>query len=272
MRTPTLVLALLALAPLASAACQTKVCTAYEAPVKAENNTAPEGFVSLFDGKVIDTAVWTGGTTHNPAAIAAQSPEKKAKWFADKDAEIAKHWSADAAKGEIVSDGHGAHLATRKHYADFEFRVDYKIRKNGDSGIYLRGCPQVQIWDPSNPAEQGNGAAKGSGGMWNNNGDNPGRWPLVLADSPIGEWNTLHIVMVGQRVWVTLNGKVTINGSKMDNLFDRKAGVPAAESIHLQTHGNEVRFRNVFVREIGAEEGAKHLAAVKPEADAPVRK
>ena len=75
--------------------------------------------------------------------------------------------------------------------------------------------------DPANPREVKNGADKGSGGLWNNNPDNPGRWPLVKADNPIGEWNALAIKMVGTRVWVTLNGKPVVVGQVLDNFFDR---------------------------------------------------
>ena len=65
----------------------------------------------------------------------------------------------DVAKGEIVSDGNSPHLATMNDYGNFEMWVDWlMVSPNGDSGIYLRGYPQVQIWDPSNPREVQNGA------------------------------------------------------------------------------------------------------------------
>ncbi len=276
MRQPFLAVALLALTPVAvaNAACQC-VCTAFQAPAGGENNIAPAGFTNLFDGKTIDfEKTWTGAEhgVIDPRHVAAMKPEDKAKYYARQMESAKAGWHADAEKGEIVSDGHHAHLATQKFYGDFEFKVDYKIKPNGDSGIYLRGCPQVQIWDPANPKEIGNGVKKGSGGLWNDNGDNPGKWPLVLADSPIGEWNRMDIKMVGSRVWVTLNGKVTVNGSILNNYFNRSLPVLDAENIQLQTHGSEVRFRNLFVREIGAEEGAKLTASVKPEADAPAKK
>ena len=56
--------------------------------------------------------------------------------------------------------------------------------------------------------------------------------------------------MVGTRAWVTLNGKDVVVGQVLDNFFDRAQPVLPAGSIELQTHGSEVRFRNVFVREI----------------------
>ena len=133
------------------------------------------------------------------------------------------------------------------------------VSHNGDSGVYLRGYPQVQVWDPDNPREVKNGAAKGSGALWNNNPDNPGKWPLVKADNPVGEWNTFSIRMVGSRVWVWLNDKATVEGQVLDNFFDRAQPVVARGPIELQTHGSEIRFRNIYVREISATE-AKSIA------------
>ena len=97
----------------------------------------------------------------------------------------------DKAKGEIVSDGQSVHLATDKEYGDFEMWVDWlMVSPGGDSGLYLRSIPQVQIWDPANLEGAEKRRRRGSGALWNNNKDNPGKWPLVKADNPIGEWNT----------------------------------------------------------------------------------
>jgi hypothetical protein len=218
----------------------------------------PAGFTALFNGK--DLSGWRGrpggGGVFSPYVEAKFTPEeraaKRAEWNADRDL----HWRADVAKGEIVSDGKGVHLATEKPYGDFEFRVDWMLTQPcGDSGVYLRDYPQVQIWDPACPREQRNGADKGSGGLWNNNATNPGKFPLVKADKPIGEWNSLAIKMVGTRVWVVLNGKEVVVGQVLDNFFDRAQPVLPTGSIELQTHGSEVRFRNIYVREIPEAEG-----------------
>jgi len=162
-----------------------------------------------------------------------------------------------------VSDGKGVHLATEKAYGDFEFRVDWMLTQPcGDSGVYLRDYPQVQLWDPACPREQRNGADKGSGGLWNNNASNAGKFPLVKADNPIGQWNSMAIKMVDTRVWVTLNGKDVVIGQVLDNFFDRTQPVLPRGSIELQTHGSEVRFRNVYVREIPEAERKSLLASV----------
>ena len=132
------------------------------------------------------------------------------QWNAERD----MHWSVDKDKHEIVSDGQSVYLATAKDYGDFELYVDWlMVNHNGDSGIYLRGYPQVQIWDVDNPREVKNGAPRGSGALWNDNPDNPGKWPLVKADNPVGSWNTFHIKMIGSRVWVWFNDKQTVDGA-----------------------------------------------------------
>src|SRR6476660_8541313 len=208
----------------------------------------PKEFTSLFNGT--DLTGWRGRQpNYDPAAEAKLSKEelaaKQAEWNAARD----QHWKVDVAKHEIVSDGQSPHLATAKDYGDFEFYVDWlMVNHNGDSGVYLRGFPQVQVWDPENPREEKNGAAKGSGALWNNNPDNPGRFPLVKADNPVGQWNTFRIRMVGSRVSVWLNGKPTVENQVMDNFFDRAQPVLPRGPIELQTHGSEIRFRNIYIR------------------------
>jgi hypothetical protein len=213
-------------------------------------NQPPAGFTPLFNGR--DLTGWRGRQpNYSPYDQATLTPEelgsKQAAWNAERDL----HWRVDAARGEIVSDGSSPHLATVKDYGDFELWVDWlMVSPNGDSGVYLRSYPQVQIWDPSNPRELRNGADKGSGGLWNNNPDNPGRWPLVKADNPVGQWNTFRIRMIGPRVWVWLNGQATVDGQVLDNYFNRALPVLPSGPIELQTHGSEIRFRNIYVREI----------------------
>jgi hypothetical protein len=127
--------------------------------------------------------------------------------------------------------------------------------------VYLRGVPKVQIWDNTNEREFKNGADKGSGGLWNNSPGAPGKDPLVMADKPAGEWNQLRIVMVGARVSVWLNGQQTVDHATLENYYDRKLAVPARGPIQLQTHGAPIKWRNIFVREIGSEESTKILSA-----------
>jgi len=217
----------------------------------------PEGFTALFNEK--DLSGWWGLKTEDPVKWKAFSADKLAEKKAASLKDIAQHWSVDGE--ELVNDGHGLYLSTQKNYGDFEFLVDYKTVPKADSGIYLRGIPQVQIWDSTEEAKFNIGANKGSGGLWNNSKGAPGKDPLVLADKPFGQWNSFRIIMVGERVSVWLNGKLLVDHARMENYFNRKGQIPRTGPIQLQTHGGEIRWRNVFIREIGTNEGNEILAS-----------
>jgi hypothetical protein len=215
----------------------------------------PEGFTALFNGK--DLSGWHGGDTFDPRKLAAMSEEeRKAKidqWTTD----TKKHWKVE--NGELVNDGHGAYLTTNKDYGDIELLVDYKMFPKGDSGIYLKATPQVQIWDYTLKSQRSLGNEKGSGGLWNNSKGALGKDPLVLADKPLGEWNHFRILMLGERVTVYLNDKLVVNHARLENYFNRKLPLLPKGPIQLQTHGSEIRWRNIYVREIPAEEANKRL-------------
>ena len=219
--------------------------------------TPPAGFTALFNGN--DLTGWRGGDTFDHRKYLAlpedQRAEQDAKWTTD----MQSHWRVDG--DELVNDGHGKYATTTKDYGDFELLVDYKTVPLADSGIYLRGVPQVQIWDYTETAKFKLGADKGSGGLWNNSPGTAGKDPLVLADKPFGEWNKFRILMVGARVSVWLNDKLVVDHANLENYYDRKQPVPAKGPIELQTHGGEIRWRNVFIREIGAAEANKIFAS-----------
>ncbi len=229
-------------------------------------DAAPAGFTALFNGK--DLAGWRGGDTFDHRKLMAMPDAERAAKIAAWTETMKAHWRAEG--GELVNDGQGAYATTEKEYGDFEMLVEYKTVPLADSGIYLRGVPQVQIWDHTNAKEAKNGADKGSGGLWNNSAGAPGKDPLVLADKPFGEWNKFRIVMVGSRVSVWLNDQMVVDHATMENYYDRTTAVPARGPIELQTHGGEIRWRNVFLREIGSDEANKILAAHSNAKDAPL--
>lgn len=207
-----------------------------------------------FNGK--DLSGWHG---YNPHTVAKLTGEKKEAALQKMRDEFAQHWSVK--DGELYNAGTGPYATTDKEYGDFELTLEYNMAPLGDSGVYLRGCPQVQIWDPKNPKEFKNDCQLGSGALWNNSKGAPGKNPLVLADKAPGEWNTLRIVMVGARVSVWLNGKQTVDHAILENYYDRKSAVPARGPICLQTHGAPIRWRNISIREIGGDEANQILAS-----------
>ncbi|MBL9129401.1 MAG: DUF1080 domain-containing protein [Verrucomicrobiales bacterium] len=222
--------------------------------------TPPPGFTPLYNGK--DLSGWWGLETEDPAKWMALPADAFAKKKAASLEDIKKHWSAQGE--ELVNDGHGLYLTTEKNYGDFELVLEYKTVAGADSGVYLRAIPQVQIWDSTEAGKKWGGdlgAELGSGGLWNNSKGKPGKNPLIHADKPFGEWNKFRVVMIGERVSVELNDKVVVDHARLENYFDRKSPVPKAGPIQLQTHGGEIRWRNLFVREISAEEANAILRA-----------
>ena len=233
----------------------------------AENNQPPKGFTAIFNGK--DLAGWHGMGHFDPRKLAAMSDDEREKKRAADLANVAEHWSVE--NGELVNDGSGVYLTTDKDYGDIELWIDYKTVAKADSGIYLRATPQVQIWDYT---EEGGkwkiGADKGSGGLWNNAKGAPGKDPLVLADKPFGEWNRFHISQVGARTTVYLNGKLVVDNAPMHNFWDRQSPLFARGPIQLQTHGGEIRWRNIFLREISTDEANTRLRKEDPNGFEPV--
>ena len=207
----------------------------------------PEGFTALFNGK--DLTGWHGRGTEDPRKWHALDPgalaEKKKSTLKD----IHAHWRVE--NGVLINDGKGKYLTTDKDYGNFELLVDYRTVAKADSGIYLRGIPQVQIWDYTKEGGKWKiGADKGSGGLWNNAKGAPGKDPLVLADKPFGEWNHFRIIMKGDLVTVWLNDKLVVDKAPLRNYFDKKGKLPERGPIQLQTHGGEIRWRNIFIKEL----------------------
>jgi hypothetical protein len=202
----------------------------------AADNTPPEGFIALFNGK--DLTGWKG-LVADPPKRAKMTAEQLADAQKKADEQMRAHWKAE--DGVIVFDGKGSSLCTAKDYGNFELYVDWKILPKGDSGIYLRGSPQVQIWDA---AQQ----PVGSGGLYNNQ-KNPSK-PSLCADKPVGEWNTFRIKMVGEKVWVWLNGQLVVDNVTMENYWERDKPIYPTGAIELQNHGNTLYFKNIYVKEL----------------------
>lgn len=215
---------------------------------KAALNAPPEGFVALFNGK--DLAGWKG-LVGNPKSRAAMPADELAEKQKAADEKMTAHWKA--VDGILVFDGKGDSLCTAKQYGDFEMYCDWKIEKKGDSGIYLRGTPQVQIWDCDEPSYKQHGAEKGSGSLWNNQKKENARFPLVRADNPVGEWNTFKIRMAGDKVTIFLNGKLVVDNTVLENFWERDKPLYAKEQIELQNHGNTLYFRNIYIKELAAQ-------------------
>lgn len=215
----------------------------------------PTGFEPIFDGKTMDG--WHARPHFSPIELAAMEEDarnaKMDQWMED----AKKHWTIE--DGELVNDGQGAYLVTNTDYTDYELMLEYKTVARADSGIYLKGTPQVQIWDYTETNKFRLNANLGSGGLWNNSPGAPGKDPFVLADHPFGEWNQFHITQVGARTTVKLNGKLVVDSAIMENFWDRKSPLFRSGPIELQTHGGEIRWRNLWVKELNPEQANEVL-------------
>lgn len=241
-------------------------CFLFTASSNLFGENPPEGFTAIFDGKTMDG--WKARPHFSPIKLAAMSDEerqsKEDEWMAD----AKKHWTVE--NGELVNDGHGAYLVTANDYRDYELILEYKTVARADSGIYLKGNPQVQIWDYTDPGKFGIGANLGSGGLWNNSKGAAGKDPFVLADKRFGEWNRFHIRQVGARTTVYLNDQLVVDNAVMENFWDRESPLFVEGPIELQTHGGEIRWRNIWIKELSPEEAASALASHQGQAFQPV--
>ncbi|MBL9200566.1 MAG: DUF1080 domain-containing protein [Opitutaceae bacterium] len=223
---------------------------------RAAEPAIPEGFRPLFNGR--DLTGWHG---LNPHSVAKLTGEKRDAMLAQMRAEFAQHWRVE--HGELVNIGTGPYATTDEEFGDYELLIEYRTVAKADSGIYLRGHPQVQIWDKGqafNPKQPDRRPHLGSGGLFNNTPKTLGRDPIMAADKPFGQWNTLRIRQVGARVWVTLNTRLVVEGAPMENFWEKGKPFPARGPFMLQTHGGEIRWRGIYVRDIPAAEARRTLA------------
>ncbi|VGO18861.1 family 16 glycoside hydrolase [Pontiella sulfatireligans] len=228
--------------------------------VVSSSENPPDGFEALFNGG--DFRGWYGFNPHSVTNLAGEAREAA---LAKMRADFANHWRIE--NGELINDGSGPFACTDKSYGDIELMLEFKVKYGGDSGIYLRGTPEVQLLDrfaAYNPANPDFRPFFGSGGLIHNPPKTLGRDALIAFDSVSHNWQPLRIVQVGARTWVYLNGKGVVEGTVMENYWDRSKLLPATGPILLQSNGREVRFRNIFVRELSSGEGKNFLADNPP--------
>lgn len=212
-----------------------------------DENKGRAGFVALFNGK--DLSGWQG-LVGNPISRSRMSDAQLKKAQQKADEQMRNSWVAE--DGILVFNGKGDNLCTQRPYGNFEMYVDWKLDENGsepDAGIYLRGTPQVQIWDT---ARVNVGAQVGSGGLYNNQKNMS--IPSQVSDNRVGEWNSFFIRMVGERVSVWLNGEQVVDNVILENYWDRAQPIPLLEQIELQAHGSKVYYRDIYLRELPATE------------------
>ncbi len=178
--------------------------------------TTMEGWTALFDGKDLDA--WKLDEQQKP------------------------HWLVE--DGIIRYDGRGKTLWTRESFKDFMLRVDWRLPRKADSGVFLRGSgkAQINIWTWS----------MGSGELWSYRGGaktdelRKSYTPKLNADKAVGEWNTFLVTMKGDRLTVSVNGREVISQAHLK-------GIPAEGPIALQQHGDPIEFKSIYVKPLPSE-------------------
>lgn len=203
-----------------------------------------EGYIALFNSK--DLAGWKG-LVADPIKRSQMTPAQLTEAQKKADSVMRQGWIVE--NGDLIFTGKGDNIATVRKYGNMEMLVDWKIfndgQKDGDAGIYLRGTPQVQIWDTS---RRDVGAEVGSGGLYNNQKHRS--TPLKVADNQLGEWNHFYIRMTNDTVTVYLNGELVTDHIPLENYWDRNMPLWPEEQIELQAHGSRIGYRDIYIREL----------------------
>ena len=198
-----------------------------------QTEEVPIGFDSLFNGKNLDGWFMSFDGFHRANNLKHVSYEEARAKALD---EMSSVWKVS--DGTIENLKMGGNLVSERDFENFECYIDWKMTGDGNSGVYLRGMPQVQIWnDPI-----------GSGGLSNNR--DLFRNPMVNRDKPPGQWNRLHILMYGNVVTVVNNGGLVVNQGAMENYWNRSAQPANQGPIELQNSEGNIAFRNIFIRSV----------------------
>jgi hypothetical protein len=236
------------LAVLALAGCATRKqpveVPAEEVAVVAAVNTLTEeekaaGWTLLFDGKSLD------------------------QWRGFKQDEVPPGWAIQdntiKFSGEHGGEGYGD-LMTKQQFANFELALEWKISPNGNSGVLYRVTenyeqefhtgPEVQLIDNNHPEVE----------PLNSAGSNYGLHPPAKdVTKPVGEWNTLRLIVNGAHVEHWMNGEKLVEYELWTDEWKEMVaktkfvewadyGLNKTGYIVLQDHGAGVWFRNIKIK------------------------
>ncbi|MDX1951335.1 MAG: ThuA domain-containing protein [Verrucomicrobiota bacterium] len=154
-----------------------------------------------------------------------------------------KSWSVQNGMlvNTIPKDQHGTDLVSEKKFRDFTVRYEYMVPKGANSGFYLRGRHEIQVFDDGDSKEP---KLSGNGAIYNI------KPASTFVSRKAGEWQEVEATMIGNKVTVYLNGvkihdQVEVNkatGSELDANLDQPG------SFFLQGDHGEVAFRNIRVK------------------------
>ena len=163
---------------------------------------------------------------------------------------------ADAESSWTVADGvlkntveagkHGVDLVSDAKFWNFTVKYEYMVPDGSNSGFYLRGRHEIQILGDF---ASGKTAKTGNGAIYNQTA------PSEFASKPAGEWQTVEVTMIGNKITVILNGKKIHDNVECDHATGSQLddNVKEPGSFFLQGDHGTVSFRNIMVKELPKE-------------------
>ena len=167
----------------------------------------------------------------DPDARRAMKPQALAKAQQEADAAAAGAWNA--ADGVLTGATGAPTLGSAKKYENFSLIVEWKT--DGEAGLGIRSIPQIALG--------GRNAGALTGNMLHEN------TAPAAANRP-GEWNTMEVRVVNDRVTVVLNGITTCNNVILENTCNREIPAYIEGQILLVGGTAPVSFREMYVREL----------------------
>ena len=167
----------------------------------------------------------------DPDARRAMKPQALAKAQQEADAAAAGAWNA--ADGVLTGATGAPTLGSAKKYENFSLIVEWKT--DGEAGLGIRSIPQIALG--------GRNAGALTGNMLHEN------TAPAAANRP-GEWNTMEVRVVNDRVTVVLNGITTCNNVILENTCNREIPAYTEGQILLVGGTAPVSFREMYVREL----------------------
>lgn len=156
-------------------------------------------------------------------------------------------WSAkdgvlvnDAAQEEGKPRKHYGNLRTEREFEDFNLKLEVRVPKVGNSGVYLRGIYEVQVSDThGKPLDSHN-----MGAIYSR------ITPTAAAEKPAGEWQTLDMTLVDRHVTVVLNGTKIVDNQPLAGCTGGAlwSDVSRPGPIYLQGDHTSVEYRNLVLR------------------------
>jgi hypothetical protein len=169
----------------------------------------------------------------NPVEKAAMKAKKIKKAEAAAAATAAQVWAATET-GMAYAGGAAATMGSGKNYENFELMFEWK--GEGKAGLGVRSIPQIDLGGEKSGALSGNVEGKNA--------------PAKLADNAAGEWNTVYVKVLNDRVTVNVNGVETASNVILENVYDRNIPAFVEGQLMLIGEGAPIEFREMYMREL----------------------